>query len=135
MARVQERTVVVGAAVVVDGRLLAARRPARDGAPGGWELPGGKVEPGESPERALVREVAEELGCTVTVTGTLAGEAPIGDTMVLRVLTAELTDGQPAPHEHDAIRWLGAAELDSVDWLAPDRPFLDQLRKVLEESR
>ena len=124
---------MVGAAVIVDGRVLAARRPARDGAPGGWELPGGKVEPGETPEQALLREVAEELGCTVTVTGTLAGETPIGETMVLRVLTAALSSGEPVPHEHDAIRWLAPEALEEVDWLEPDRPFLDPLRKALED--
>ena len=59
---------VVGAAIVRDGRVLAARRTAPPEAAGRWELPGGKVESGETPDAALVREVAEELGCTVAVT-------------------------------------------------------------------
>ena len=103
---------VVGAAILYDGRVLAARRtPPR----AGWELPGGKVEPGESAEAAVVREIAEELACTVEVTGWLAGE--------------------PLPSEHDVVRWLGPDQLDDVDWLAADRPFLSELRRTLDTDR
>ena len=76
---VETRQVVVGAAIVRDGRVLACRRTAPPEAAGRWELPGGKVEPGEAPEAALVREVREELGCDIAVTAWLADEAPIGD--------------------------------------------------------
>jgi len=123
---------VVGAAVVRDGRVLAARRTRPAAAAGRWEFPGGKVEAGESPEDALVREVAEELGVTVAVTGWLAGEAPIGSTHVLTVALAQLGSGDPEPVEHDEVRWLAAAELGSVDWLDPDRPFLAELREILQ---
>ena len=115
---------VVGAAIVRDGRVLAARRTFPAEAAGRWELPGGKVEPGETPDEALVREIAEELGCAIAVTGWLPGEVAIGDRHVLSVATAELVAGEPHPHEHDEVRWLSAAELDDVDWLEPDRPFL-----------
>lgn len=111
-----------------DGRVLAARRTFPADAVGRWELPGGKVEPGEAPEAALVREIAEELGCTVEVTGWLPGEVPIGERHVLTVALARIVDGEPDPHEHDRVRWLGADELDEVDWLEPDRPFLAHLR-------
>lgn len=107
-----------------DGRLLAARRTSPPEAAGRWELPGGKVEPGESPAAALVREIAEELGCGVTLLRWLPGEVPIGDRHVLTVALAEVVTGEPRPHEHDAVRWLGPGELDTVDWLEPDRPFL-----------
>lgn len=120
-------TDVVGAAILRDGRVLAARRTTPPAAAGRWELPGGKVEPGETPEHALVREIAEELGCTIVVTGWLPGEVVIDDRHVLRIATATLVDGEPVPHEHDLVRWLGAGELDSVDWLEPDRPFLSHL--------
>ena len=124
---------VVGAAILRDGRVLAARRTAPPAAAGRWELPGGKVEPGERPDTALVREVREELGCDVAVTGWLPGSAPIGETHVLTVATAVLVDGSadPDPVEHDAVRWLGADELDDVDWLEPDRPFLVALAALL----
>ena len=122
---------VVGAAVVRQGRVLATRRTRPPEAAGRWELPGGKVERGERPEDALVREVREELGCTVRVTGTLAGEQQVAPGISLRVLLAELVDGEPVPHEHDALRWLAPAQLYDVAWLAPDEPFLAELREVL----
>lgn len=123
---------VVGAAIVRDGRVLAARRTSPPEAAGRWEFPGGKVEPGEQPAAALVREVGEELGCRVEVTGWLAGVGAIGTTHELRVATVEVTSGEPVPGEHDAVCWLGPTELDDVDWLEPDRPFLPELRVLLE---
>lgn len=125
---------VVGAAIVRAGRVLATRRTRPPEAAGRWELPGGKVDPGEDPEQALVREIREELGCTVRVTGTLAGEQQIRPGVSLHVLLAELVDGEPTPHEHDALRWLGSEELKDVPWLAPDEPFLVELREVLREA-
>ena len=128
MTRVSERTVVVGAAILRGGRVLAARRTSPAAAAGRWEFPGGKVEPGESPEAALVREIAEELGCAVAVTGWLPGEVPIGQRHVLRAALAVLVAGEPEPVEHDAVRWVGPEELGDLDWLEPDRPFLEPLR-------
>ncbi len=123
----------MGAAVLRGGRVLAARRTAPPAVAGRWEFPGGKVEPGESPTAAVVREVGEELACTVEVTGWLAGSAAIGATHVLTVALARLVAGEPAPREHDRIRWLGADELDEVDWLDPDRPFLAELALLLRD--
>ena len=123
---------VVGAAIVRDGRVLAARRVRPPAAAGRWEFPGGKVESGESPDHALVREIGEELGATIAVTRWLAGEAMVGERHVLTVALGTLVDGDPEPTEHDEIRWLSAAELDDVDWLDPDRPFLPELKGVLE---
>jgi 8-oxo-dGTP diphosphatase len=122
---------VMGAAVIDGGRVLVARRTTPEHARGLWEFPGGKVEPGEDPDAALVREIREELGCEVAVTGRLDGEEPIKDAYTLRVAVATLVSGEPVPHEHDAIRWLGADELDLVTWLEPDVPFLDELRHRL----
>lgn len=122
---------VVGAAIVRDGCVLAARRTTPPEAAGRWEFAGGKVEAGESASAALVREIAEELDCTIEVDAWLAGTVPIGDTHELIVATARLVAGVPNPHEHDAVRWLGPEELDDVDWLDPDRPFLPELRELL----
>lgn len=121
----------MGVALVRDGRVLAARRTRPDEASGRWELPGGKVEPEESPAQAVVREVREELGCDIRVTGRLDGVAELRPGLVLRVATAELVGGEPVPHEHDLVRWLGPGQLDSVDWLDADRLFLDELRRHL----
>ena len=123
--------VVVGVAIIDGGRVLTARRVDPPSAAGRWELPGGKVEPGESPAACAVREIAEELGCTVAVTGELPGEVPIKPGYVLRALSAALVAGEPIPHEHDAIRWLGVHELGAVDWLEPDLPFLPLIAELL----
>jgi 8-oxo-dGTP diphosphatase len=121
---------VVGAAIVQDGRLLAARRPKSSAAPG-WEFPGGKVEEGESPAEALVREIHEELGCTIEVGVFFDDRVPVGTDFELSVAPARVIAGEPIPHEHDAIRWLARDELDQVEWLPADRPFLDAVRGLL----
>jgi len=131
MAHGVERQVVVGAAIVRDGRVLAARRTAPASAAGRWEFPGGKVEPGETEAESLVREIAEELGVRVAVHGWLGGEQPIGEQYVLRVALAALEHGEPSPTEHDLVRWLGPDELGDVDWLDADRPFLTELSSAL----
>lgn len=122
-------SLVVGAAIVRDGRLLAARRTTPP--VGGWELPGGKVEAGESPDAALTREIEEELGCGITVTGWLPGSVEVGPGLQLEIAVAGLASGEPVPREHDAVRWLRADELDAVAWLPADVPFVEQLRAVL----
>jgi 8-oxo-dGTP diphosphatase len=124
---------VMGAAMVREGRVLAARRTAPPETAGGWEFPGGKVEPGESPEAAILREVAEELGCGIEVTGHLAGTVDVRGGHTLQVVLASLAEGEPVPreNEHDAVRWLGPEELDEVPWLPADVPFLGELREIL----
>ncbi len=126
---------MVGAAVVRRGAVLAARRTSPPEAAGRWELPGGKVEPGEAPEAAVVRELVEELGCTVAVTGWLPGRVPIRPGLVLTVAAARLVDGEPEPVEHDQVRWLTSTEVHDVDWLEPDRPFLPALVALLARPR
>jgi len=126
-----ERQVVVGAAIVRDGRVLAARRTTPPSAAGRWEFPGGKVEPGETAAESLVREVAEELGLRVSVVRWLEGAVPIDDRFLLRVALAVADGGEPVPTEHDAVRWLAADEVDQVDWLPADRPFLAELSDLL----
>ena len=124
---------VVGVALVRDGRVLAARRSYPPETAGRWEFPGGKVDDGETPEGALVREIAEELGCRIGVTGWLEPEVEIRAGLVLRVATASLRDGEPIPRhgDHDAVRWLRADQLDEVDWLEADRPFTGVLGLTL----
>lgn len=122
---------MVGVAVIRDGRVLAALRP---GPAGGWEFPGGKVEPGETDEAAAARELREELGLEIRIGASLGLEEPVGDRYLLRVYLGELVGGEPVLHEHSATRWVGAAELGAVGWLAADRPFLAPLRRILPAS-
>jgi len=89
------------------------------------------VEAGESAESACVREVREELGCEVRVVRRLTGEQPLADGLALQVYEAALVEGDPVPSEHDEIRWLSPEELDEVDWLDSDRPFVAELRERL----
>ncbi|MFF9207362.1 MULTISPECIES: (deoxy)nucleoside triphosphate pyrophosphohydrolase [unclassified Streptomyces] len=120
-----ERIVVVGAALLDGGRLLAARRSAPPELAGRWELPGGKVEKGETPEAALVRELREELGVTAEPLARVPGEWPLRDPYVLQVWTARLLPGSPSPRplqDHDALRWLTPENLWQVDWLDQDVP-------------
>lgn len=124
-------TLVVGTAIVSHGRVLAARRAYPAAAAGRWELPGGKAHDGESLEVAAVREVREELGCAVEVIGPLEGTSRISDDLDLVVQLARLVEGEPVPSEHDAVRWLAPEELDEVDWLPSDRPFVSELRGLL----
>ncbi len=121
---------VVGAALLREGRLLAARRTAPAELAGRWELPGGKVEPGETPDGAIVREVTEELGVRAIVTGWLDGVVKIGDAYEL-VIATMVAEGDPQPREHDQLVWLGAVDLDTVDWLDSDRPFLPQIQGMI----
>lgn len=122
---------VIGVAMVEGGRVLAARRSRPAALAGLWELPGGKVEPGEDPEDTAVREIREELGCGIAVTGWLDGASAISEGLVLRLATARLTEGDPVPAEHDAVRWLRADELDEVTWATADVPFLAAIRDLL----
>ncbi|MER6994263.1 (deoxy)nucleoside triphosphate pyrophosphohydrolase [Streptomyces sp. NPDC000410] len=129
--RVTARVVVAGA-VYDQGRLLAARRSAPPELAGRWELPGGKLEPGETPEQALVRELREELGVETEPVERVPGEWPLGPGYVLQVWTARLLSGEPRPLEdHDELRWLAVDELDAVDWLPQDRPAVDEAARRL----
>jgi 8-oxo-dGTP diphosphatase len=116
--------IVVVAAALLDGeRLLAARRSAPPELAGRWELPGGKVESGEAPEAALVRELREELGIEAEPVERVPGEWPLKPGYVLRVWTARLLTGDPRPLEdHDELRWLTPDKIWDVDWLDQDVP-------------
>ena len=132
---------VVGAAVVDDlvrpTRLLAARRTEPPALAGGWEFPGGKIDPGETAVQALHREVLEELGVRVAlgdqVVGPLdGGRWPLGESWAMTVWFAVVTSGEPAPIEdHDQLRWLTKDELSAVPWLPADLPIVETIAPLL----
>jgi 8-oxo-dGTP diphosphatase len=116
---------VVAAVVADGGRYLACRRRPERSAGGRWEFPGGKVEPGESPAEALVREIREELGVDVEPGAELCtDETAVGDRVIRLVcLRATLTGPRPtASTDHDLLAWIAPAELAALDWAAPDLP-------------
>ncbi|WP_083844779.1 NUDIX domain-containing protein [Saccharomonospora cyanea] len=122
-------TVVVGAAVVRDGCLLVQQRAFPVEVAGRWELPGGRVEPGESDVDAVRRECVEELGVDVVVGGRVGADVPLPNGMVLRVYSATLreTGAEPRAVEHRALRWVSAAEVSELDWLPADRALVPAL--------
>jgi 8-oxo-dGTP diphosphatase len=124
--------VVVGAAIVRDGRLLAQQRDFPADAAGKWELPGGRVDPGETDADALVRECVEELGVTVRVGEQVGPDVPLKTDLLLRIFTGVLDGpGEPEAVEHRDLRWVSAEELDALDWLPADRALLPDLRRVV----
>jgi 8-oxo-dGTP diphosphatase len=126
--------VVVAAAIVRGGQVLAQQRAFPSADAGRWEFPGGRVEPGESETDAVVRECREELGVEVVPGETVGPDAPLRDGMVLRLYLATLVDddAEPVAVEHSAVKWVDALELDDLPWLAADLAFLPALRKLLD---
>ncbi len=124
------KTIRVVAAIIRDkGRIFATQRgygPYKDG----WEFPGGKIEPGETPEEALKREIREELDTEIEV-GEPAGHIEYDYPefhLSMDCFFCTLLSGSLTLKEHEAARWLSPAELDSVSWLPADRSLIDGLK-------
>jgi 8-oxo-dGTP diphosphatase len=131
-----ERTpprVIVGAAIIQSGKVLACARTEPPEFAGRWEFPGGKVEPGETEEEALIRECVEELGVSVRVGERIGTDILLGHGWaVLKVYAAVLHDGEtPKLLEHGDMRWLTVHELDTVHWLPADAPIVAALPPFL----
>ena len=127
----QETEVVVAGAIVRQSTVLAARRTRPSALAGQWELPGGKVIPGEIEQRALARELEEELALKVSVGRRIGGDVDLGGNQVLRCYQVEIETGEPTLTEHDAVTWVSAGDLESVDWLPSDRELLPALHALL----
>jgi len=132
------RRLVVAAAIVDDlgapRQLLAARRTRPLHLAGRWEFPGGKVDPGETPEEALHRELHEELGVRVElgdeIVGPEHGTWAITDRHVMRLWFARIVEGEPEPLvEHDELAWLTTGEWLSVPWLDADVHIVEELTR------
>jgi 8-oxo-dGTP diphosphatase len=124
---------VVAAAIIADGRVLAARRSRPAELAGGWEFAGGKVEDGESDADALRRELVEELGVRVRV-GDPLGVARDGR-IELHLYRVSLDSGRPtAQDDHDELRWVGASAIGDLEWLPIDRLLVDAVVAQLARS-
>lgn len=98
---------------------------------GGWEFPGGKMEAGETPEVALIREIQEELDVTVAIDSflcTVEYDYPTFH-ITMHCFVTHIVDGELTLLEHEDARWLHLDELDSVDWLPADIPAVQQLKE------
>ena len=123
--------IVVAGALIVDGALLVAQRRHPPELAGRWELPGGKVDDGETDAAALARELAEELGITVRVRDRIGADVALGANATLRAYRVDWVDGTVHPHDHRALRWVSAAELAGLDWVPADTAWLPELAAAL----
>ena len=130
----EKKTIRVTAAVIhEDGRIFATQRGYGD-YKDWWECPGGKIEPGESPEECVVREIREELSATVAVGRkicTVEWDYPKFH-LSMDCFLCRVAEGELKLLEHEAARWLGRAQLDSVDWLPADRIILPEIQARLD---
>jgi 8-oxo-dGTP diphosphatase len=129
--------VLVAACVLIDvsGQVLIARRPEGRAMAGLWEFPGGKLEPGESPEDALARELREELGIDVSrsclAPFVFASHAYERFHLLMPLFLCRRWQGTPAPREGQLIRWVTPGALADYPFLPADRPLLPMLRDLL----
>lgn len=129
--------IVTAAAIIEDGRLLIARRMEGERTAGLWELPGGKVEPGETPEDCLRRELLEELGIDAEI-GEIIGESAISTAkvpMTLKAYLARIVNGEPLARVHSELRFVSAGELEDFSFCPADVPLIATARRIMEEGR
>ena len=123
--------IVVAGALIVGSTLLVAQRDRPPELAGLWELPGGKVGPGESDAAGLARELLEELGVNVTVGARLGDDVALTETMTLRAYLVTQVGGAVRPNDHRALRWVTVDELDGLAWVPADRAWIGELARAL----
>ena len=123
---------VVAAIIIENGKVFATQRGYGD-FKGGWEFPGGKIDAGETPEEALVREIKEELDTEVEVKellDTVEYDYP-NFHLSMDCFICKIKSGDLVLKEHEAAVWLPKEELDSVDWLPADITLIDKIKQVI----
>ena len=124
---------VICAAIFRGGKVLLARRAAGQKHAGYWEFPGGKIEPGETSQQALKREIREELDTDIAVSdliGTIEYDYPTFH-LSMECFWCEVVSGNLVLKEAEAARWLTKADLDSVQWLPADQTVLDDIKNSM----
>ena len=131
------KTVHVAAAIILnDGKVLAAQRGYGE-FKDGWEFPGGKIEPGETPQEALVREIKEELDIEIEVKDfleTVEYDYPAFH-LSMDCFFCAIKSGELVLKEHEAAKWLTVETLDGVDWLPADQGLVEGIREYLDNCR
>ena len=130
------KQIEVVAAIICKGEYIFATQRGYGDFKDGWEFPGGKMEPGESPKEALVREIQEELSTTISVDKflcTVEYDYPKFHLTMHCYLCSLQTEALHL-NEHEAARWLTKDELDSVDWLPADREVVEKKKKKRERA-
>jgi 8-oxo-dGTP diphosphatase len=126
--------VVAAALRIPDGRVLVQRRPAGKSMAGLWEFPGGKIDAGETPEAALVRELREELGIAVSINAlipvTFASADIAAGRLVLLLYRIETWVGEPEPLHADALLWAHPDELERLAMPPADIPLVAAIRAL-----
>ncbi len=123
---------VVAAIIQHEGKILATQRGYGD-FKDGWEFPGGKMEPGETMQQAIIREIQEELGVTISPTKlvtTVEYDYPTFH-LTMHCLLSTVVEGEIKLIEHEDAKWLTRETLDSVEWLPADIEVVEKLKQLL----
>ena len=125
------KTYHVVAAIIKEGDKIFATQRGYGDYKDGWEFPGGKIEPGETPEQALVREIQEELAMTINIDRHVVDVSYDYPEFHLQMgcFLCSIAEGTPHLLEHEAAKWLKTSEIDSVDWLPADVLVVDALKE------
>ena len=129
------KTINVVAAVIRKGDKILATQRGYGEFKDGWEFPGGKIEPGERPEEALKREIKEELKAAISVgedLGIVEYDYP-NFHLNMRCFMCSLASEDITLLEHEAMKWLTAETIDTVNWLPADKPMTEKIKEILRE--
>lgn len=128
------KTINVVAAIIVDKDKIFATQRGYGEFKGGWEFPGGKVEPNETKEQAIVREIKEELDTTIEVKDYFDTIEYDYDTFHLSMdcFICSVKEGNLVLKEHEAAKWLSKENLNSVNWLPADISIIEKIKSYLE---
>lgn len=127
------KTIEVVAAIIRDGDKIFATQRGYGDFKGGWEFPGGKIEQGETPERALVREIKEELDTEIEMgelIETVEYDYPQFH-LIMHCFWCTVKSGDLVLREHEAAKWLTKETLDSVNWLSADEGLIEKIKQEM----